>query len=260
MKNILIVFLFIAFQYTNLFPQQLALNNPDKFLDIHKIKEADSTNLKQHHKPEGPPFSFAQEFGIKAGIGFPTVYETNEVNYYRNKLNHESNPSFILTLRFNWHLVGNLHIAWEPGVIEKSGKITGLALGFDAQYNDVYGYEEYKLWNIENSVLLNYDLYTVKNVKINIYLGPGISWNISDNQQFIASEFPITHYYTDYPYFDYVKPYINNTGPYITTGINLGYRKFQIDLRYIKEYSDLGVTGIGTHKSYLFCFLVGYVL
>ncbi len=259
MKKLLIVCSIMLLSGINLFAQQ-----PGTKID-YGLSNILQTYKVNYHKDESkqksdPPFLFAQQIGIKVGIGFPTVYETNEVNYYRNKLNHESNPSFILTLRFNWHLVGNLHIAWEPGVIEKSGKITGLALGFDAQYNDVYGYEEYKLWNIENSVLLNYDLYTVKNVKINIYLGPGISWNISDNQQFIASEFPITHYYTDYPYFDYVKPYINNTGPYITTGINLGYRKFQIDLRYIKEYSDLGVTGIGTHKSYLFCFLVGYVL
>ncbi len=41
MKNILLVFLFIAFQITNLFPQQLALNNPNKFLDIYKTNEAD---------------------------------------------------------------------------------------------------------------------------------------------------------------------------------------------------------------------------
>ena len=258
MKNILIIFLFIAFQFTNLFPQQFALNSTNKFLDIYITNEADSTNLKQHHKPEGPPFLFAQEFGIKAGIGFSYTYQSDEVNYYRNKLKHESYPSFMLTFRANWHLFGNLYLAWEPGIIEKSGKISGIAYGYDAQYHDLYGYEKYTILNIENGLLLNYYFYKIKNIKLNIYFGPGLSWNVYDKE-----ESPITQYpsfpYQDYPKVDYENPYFNNAGPYIATGINVGYNKFQFDLRFIKEYSDLGVTGIGTHKSYLFCFFNRYL-
>lgn len=199
---------------------------------------------------------FAQQFGIKAGLGFPSIYQSDEINYSRNRLNHESNPSFILSLRLNWHLAGNLYIAWEPGVIEKSGKITGLALGFDSQYNDIYGYRKYKLWNLENSVLMNYDLLTIKGIMVNIYLGPGISWNISDKQTFgpkISG-----HPYPDYSYVEYENPYMNNTGLYINMGINIEYTKFQFDLRYSKEYTNLRVNGVGRYKSYLFCFQIGY--
>ncbi len=133
-------------------------------------------------------FLIAQQLDIKAGLGFPSIYKTDEVNYYRNRLNHEFNPSFILSLRLNWHLTGNLFIAWEPGVIEKSGKITGIAKGFDSLYNDIYGYREYKLWKLENSVLLNYDLFTIKNIVVNIYVGPGLSWNISEKQSYVEQK------------------------------------------------------------------------
>ncbi len=259
MKNILIIFLFIAFQFTNLFPQQFALNSTNKFLDIYITNEADSTNLKQHHKPEGPPFLFAQEFGIKAGIGFSYTYQSDEVNYYRNKLKHESNPSLILTFRFNYHIVGNLFIAWEPGVMENTGKITGIAQGVDNQNNGVYGYSEYRMWNLDDSFLLNYDLTRIKEIMVNIYLGTGFSWNLSDKQDFIV---PVITYnrFTDFPNYDYGKPYMNDSGTYITTGINLQYRNFQFDLRYIKDDSKLGIVGIGTHKSYLYGFLIGYEL
>jgi hypothetical protein len=200
---------------------------------------------------------FAQEFSVKTGIGFPNVYNTDEVQYYRNKLKHESDPSFIFSLRLNWHLGGNFYLAWEPGIIEKQGKITGIAVGFDSLYNDLYGYDEYKLWNIENSVLLNYDLLTIKDFAINIYVGPGISLGVSDKQTFgpeIAGK-P----YTDYPNVDYENPYItNNSGLYLNAGINIKFMHFQFDVRYIKEYSDLWVSSIGRFRSYIFCLLVGY--
>jgi hypothetical protein len=201
---------------------------------------------------------FAQQFSIKAGTGYPFVYQTSEINYYGNKLDHESNPVFIFSLRINWHLVGNLHIAWEPGVIEKSGKITGNAIGYDAQYNEIFRIYTYTLWNIENSVLLNYDLFKIKDYTINIYLGPGISWNVSDKDGFGISESSVAYYYNNYNYLDYEDPYLNNTGPYLAAGTNMYYKRFQFDLRYIKEYSGLGVSTLGTHKSYMFCFLIGY--
>lgn len=206
-----------------------------------------------------PDCLFAQQFSIKAGTGFSSVYQSNENNYYRNKLDHEIDPVFIFSLRINWHLVGNLHLAWEPGVIEKSGKVTGIAIGYDSQDNDIYGYEKYTLFNIENSVLLNYDIIKINDASMNVYIGPGISWNISDKENFVSPESAL-YQYKDYPYVLYDNPYFNNSGHYLTTGINMGYKKFQFDLRYIKEYSDLGVSGIGTHKSYLFCFLIGYEL
>ncbi|MGA8264848.1 MAG: outer membrane beta-barrel protein [Ignavibacteriaceae bacterium] len=208
-------------------------------------------------------FLIAQQLDIKAGLGFPSIYKADEVNYYRNRLNHEFNPSFILSLRLNWHLTGNLFIAWEPGVVEKSGKITGIAKGFDSLYNDIYGYREYKLWNLENSVLLNYDLLTIKNISVNIYVGSGISWNISEKQSYGESEIP-SHPYNDYPYTgdshnDYSEdPYFNNSGAYLDLGINLQFKKYQLDLRYVKEYSFVRVNSIGRYKSYLFCFLIGY--
>jgi len=198
---------------------------------------------------------FAQQFGIKAGLGFPTIYQTDEVNYYRNKLDHKSNPSFIFSLRLNWHLAGNLYIAWEPGVIEKSGKITGIARGFDSQDNDIYGFDGFNLWNLENSVILDYTLFTIKDIMMNIYIGPGISWNISDKPTFDAK---IARGYDDYPYQDYENPYFNNTGLYLNIGVNLEYANLQFDLRYIKEYTNLRVDGFGRYKSYLFCFLIGY--
>jgi len=258
MKNSLLIFLFIAFQITNLFPQQLALNNPNKSLDLYKTNEADSTNLKQHHKPEGPSFLFAQEFGIKAGIGFSYTYQTNEEYFYRNKLKHESDPSFILTFRANWHLVGDIYLAWEPGVIEKYGKITGIAVGYDLQNNVVYGYQEYTLWNLENSLLINYDVATIKDILVNVYIGPGLSINISDNQLYVP---PKTFFinYSDNSYSHYDDPFLNDSGPYLTTGINLQYKNFQFDFRFIREYADIGVPSVGTHKSDLYCFLIGYL-
>jgi hypothetical protein len=205
-------------------------------------------------------FLIAQQLDIKAGLGFPSVYKTDEINYNRNRLNHEFNPSFILSLKLNWHLTGNLFIAWEPGVIEKSGKITGIATGFDSQYNDIYGYREYKLWNIENSVLLNYNLFIIKDkdIVVNILVGPGLAWNISDKQQFVAPK-QIVHYYTDYPNADYQSPYItNNSGFYLNAGLNLQFKKFQLDIKYLWEYSDLWVNGLGKYRYYLLCFLLGY--
>ncbi len=203
---------------------------------------------------------FAQQFGIKAGIGFPSIYKADEVSYYRNRLNHESNPIFILSLRLNWHLAGNFYLAWEPGVIDISGKVTGLAVGLDSENHEIFRYEKYQLWNLENSVLFNYNIFRFKNILVNIYLGSGISWNISDNQKSGLSQPHINQYYTDYPYFDYVKPYINNSGFYLTTGINLQFRQFQLDIRYKKEYYDLGITNVGIHKYYLFSFLIGYAI
>ena len=258
MKNSLLIFLFITFQFTNLFPQQLALNNPNKFLDIYKTNEADSTNLKQQQKPEGPPFLFAQEFGIKAGIGFSHDYQVNQDNYYKDKLKHNE-LIFILTFRVNYHLFENLYLAWEPGIIGKSGKITGLALGYDGEYHDIYANQSYKLLNIENSFLLNYNLTTIKSIKLNIYFGPGITWNVYDNEQYSISEFTIINPYPDRSYIGEVKPYFNDTGTYIATGINLGYNKFQFDLRFIKDYSVFGVDGMGTYKSNIFSFLIGYI-
>lgn len=202
---------------------------------------------------------FAQQFGIKAGIGFSSIYQTDEINYYKDKLKHESDPRFILSLRINWQLVGNLHIAWEPGLIEKSGKITGVAIGYDSQNNDIYGYREYKLLNFDNNILLNYDLVTIKDILVNVYIGPGISWNISDKQTFgpAISGYP----YPNFPTVDYENPYItNNSGFNFLAGVNLEFKRFQFDIRYAKEYSDLWINGIGRYKSYLFCFLIGYVL
>ena len=258
MKKLLIVCSIMLLSGINLFAQQ-----PGTKID-YGLSNILQTYKVNYHKDESkqksdPPFLFAQQIGIKVGIGFPTVYETNEVNYYRNKLNHESNPSLILTFRFNYHIVGNLFIAWEPGVMENTGKITGIAQGVDNQNNGVYGYSEYRMWNLDNSFLLNYDLTRIKEIMVNIYLGTGFSWNLSDKQDFIV---PVITYnrFTDFPNYDYGKPYMNDSGTYITTGINLQYRNFQFDLRYIKDDSKLGIVGIGTHKSYLYSFLIGYEL
>ncbi len=53
-------------------------------------------------------------------------------------------------------------------------------------------------------------------------------------------------------------PYFNNSGAYLDLGINLQFKKYQLDLRYVKEYSFVRVNSIGRYKSYLFCFLIGY--
>ena len=201
---------------------------------------------------------FAQNTSFKTGIGFSTIYKADETNYYRNKLNHEVNPSFILTYRINWHLGGDWYLAWEPGIVEKSGKVTGLAYGLDAQNNGLFGTMGYKIWNLENSLLLNCDITSFNDVMLNIYLGPGISWNVSDKQQYTYPSYPKT-IYPDYPYYVYSPEYyMNNTGPYLNAGVNFQYKRFQMDLRFIKEYSSLLVKGEGYNKSFLFFVMIGY--
>jgi len=205
---------------------------------------------------------FAQEFGIKAGTGFSYVYQTGEFDYFRNTIRLESNPCFFLSLRINWHLVGNLYLALEPGVIEKNGKVTGINVGQDSQNNVVYGYQEYTLWNLENSLLINYNIAAVKDILLDVYFGPGSSWNVSDKQNLVLPATPIIHY-NAYPASYYKYQHLTNTGPYIAAGINISYQKFQFDLRYIKEYSDLIINvnpvTLEKYRSYLFNFLIGYV-
>jgi hypothetical protein len=201
---------------------------------------------------------FAQHTAFKAGIGFSAIYQTDEVKYYWDKLNHDANPSFILSYRINWHLCGDWYLAWEPGIVEKSGKVTGLAYGLDVQNNDLYMTREYKLWNLENSLLLNCDITSFNNIMMNIYFGPGMSWNVSEKQQYTYPSIPRTKY-TDYPFTDSSEdPYFNNTGPYLNAGVNFQYIRFQFDVRFIKELSDLRVNEVGRNRSFLFFIMIGY--